>query len=632
MKEQDYSAIEGLVILIEEKQKGVMDHTGKDIEYDNSGKIVIYNNTGSPLFDLEIHLENTEKTSLRGRKTLEVGIVKHEEGANVHTINYSIVDVPKAVQVTEEFKLPADLPKPIAYINEKVDLPLVLSVANKWTAKFETEIRKELPHQIEIVNVPTPNIGVLEKSDNAINFKDLQLDIGDRLELSIETKLAPTTSDAFRSGKIYYKYRGENTTISNLEIKEVTGILKITSYIDKVERSAERGVWDCYVVVENPTKAEIIVSPEAQLHSGMLLEEEVTREYKWNLIKQHPGLRGHDIIVFEPVHVAPGETKRIGPFTLKSDEEPKVSMELKTKIVAKIFKKLEGEFEIEDVEIPVFSGILGKTVKVLHPSYIHGLTEDQLAAHLEETIDIETYLENTGSAKADYIKFVEEIPEDILPPKRTSVRAFLRKGENEIVLPSETIDISLDPDTLDAESKHNLVVEVKDLYTRLGEFFERNDRIYLRYQIVAKDPKPNKTYELPSQVYMALAPGTKPYVRGLDTIPRIQTLEAARKVVKSKEVLVTEARDEFVVVIVLKNEGDLPVKDYEFIDKVPLTFELLEEKIKPEPSDISEVRDGLILKWHISEIPAKSEERIEYTVRGRAGYKVSELYRIYDEA
>ena len=139
-----------------------------------------------------------------------------------------------------------------------------------------------------------------------------------------------------------------------------------------------------------------------------------------------------------------------------------------------------------------------------------------------------------------------------------------------------------------------------------------------------------RTYEFPASIEVALAAGTRPLKITLTEIPRIETVEALRKVIKSKDILLGEEKDLYTVVITLKNEGDLPVKTYEFIDKIPLSFELLEEKTEPEPRDISETKDGLILKWIIGEIPAKSEFKITYQVRGRPGHKASDLYRIYE--
>ncbi len=623
--------MEGLVIIIEEHQKGVMDHEGKDIEFDSSGKITIYNNTGGPVFDLTLVLDKIDKTSLKGRKELNIGLVRHEEDKKTQSITYSIADVPKAINLSEEIQLPPDMPKPMAYINEDLSINIKYTIANRWKSKFTFNMEKKFPEQIKIKTIPTISSGIIERVDNTLNAKDVVLDIGDKLELDVETAFSPSTSEAFRSGRIKYNYVGENVTISDIEIVEVRGTLKINSYVDKIERTTERGVWDCYVVVDNTSKAEIKVSPEIELRSGTLLEEFGSGEYTWNLIKQHPGIRSYDTIKFDPVSIKPGETKRIGPFTIKSDEEPLLSSEIKTVIIPKIIKKLTGEFTIEDVEVPVFSAVTGKTVKVAHPPYIYGLTEHQLVAHLEETINVETYVENTGSAKADYVKFVETIPKDIIPPKLTGIRVFLRKGNNELILPSETINLSLEPDDYDPSKGHELIIEVKDLYTKLGEFFEKGDRVIARYQLQSSNlTEPKKVYEMPSEIYLATAIGTKPLHVSLESIPRLETLEALRKVVKSKDVLLTETKDEYIVVISLKNEGDLPVKDYDFADKIPMNFELVEEKIEPEPDDVSEVRDGLVLKWSIGEIPPKGEIKIEYLVRGRPGHRVSDLYKIHE--
>ena len=630
MSSPDFQNEEGLIIVIEEKQKGTIDHDGKDIEFDNTGRITIINNTGSPIFDLTLILDGVDKTSLKGRNELTIGLLRHETGNNVHTINYAVTGVPKAIFLSEKFKLPPNLPKPIGYINEKLEMDIDFVVANKWKSPFTFNMEKTVPSQIKIKNVPSIPSGNIEQTEGALKITDLKLDVGDRLDLVLNTEIAPDTAEAFRSGKIKYTYFGDDTTISDIEVKEVRGTLKINSYVDKTERVAERGTWDCYVVVENNTKAEIIVTPAIEVMSGTIVEDQ-QGEFKWNLIKKHPGLRAHDTIEFEPVKIAPGETKKIGPFVIKSEDEPKTSSEIKTVIIPKVVKKLEGEFTIEDVEVPVFAGVLTKTVKVVHPRYIHGLHDQQLAAHLEETINVETTIQNTGSAKADYIKIEETIPADIIPPRLTGVRVFLNKGGNELILPSETVSLAIEPEDTDPGKEHKLIIEVKDIYTKLGEFFENGDKIIVRYQLTSSNlTTTGKVYEFPSYAEMALAVGTKPFTTKLEAPPQLETFEATRKVIKSKDVLLSDVKDEYSVVILLKNDGDLPVKNYEFVDKIPLTFELIEGKVNPEPSDISETRDGLILKWFIAEIPAKSEFKIVYQVKGRPNHRVSDLYKIYE--
>jgi len=622
---------EGLIILIEEYQKGTMTHENKDVEFNNSGKIRVINNTGSPILDLTLVVKGIDKTSLKGRNEINLGVIRHEEGKNVEEVVYSISDVPKAIVLMEEIVLPGDLPKPIGYINEKLDITLKYTIGNKWNEKFKVEAKKEIPQQFEIIEIPSISKGTLERIDSTLTLSSLEMDIGDTLEINLRARIAPQTPEKFRSGIIKYSYEGEGTTISGIEIEEVKGSLKVNSYIDKAERTTERGIWECYVVVNNTTKADIAVSPEISIVSGKLIEEHQPAEFKWNLVRRHPGMRTYDSIIFEQVRIKAGETKRIGPFLIRSDEEPKLDLNIRTWIIPKIIKILKGDFTIQDVEIPIFAAVGSKTVKVTHPDYIHGLNENQIASHLEETMNIETYVENTGSAKSDYIKIIDTIPAHFVPPKRVNVRVFISKAGNEFILPSETVDIRLEPDDADPSKDHNLIIEVKDIYTKLGEFFENGDRIIVRYQMTSSNlTEAGKIYEFPALIEVALAPGTRPLKVTLTEVPKIETVEALRKVVKSKDILLGEEKDFYTVIITLRNEGDLPVKSYEFIDKIPLSFELLEEKIDPEPRDISETKDGLILKWIISEIPAKSEFKITYQVKGRPGHKASDLYRIYE--
>ena len=164
----------------------------------------------------------------------------------------------------------------------------------------------------------------------------------------------------------------------------------------------------------------------------------------------------------------------------------------------------------------------------------------------------------------------------------------------------------------------------------LGEPLIRGESIIVRYTTQSVDPKPGVTYEFPATAEIAYSPDTRPLKISLVEVPKLETMEAARKILKSKEVLPGEEENEYVVTVTLKNDGDLPVENYEFVEQIPDSFEFIPEKAEPAAESVEEVLGGVTVKWLIKEIPAKSEYKVKYAVKGKPGHKVSDLYKIIE--
>ncbi|MCD6492027.1 MAG: hypothetical protein ACP6IQ_04085 [Candidatus Njordarchaeia archaeon] len=625
----DLTEKEGLIILIYEKQEGTLLHEGKEEKFDSNGQIIIYNKTGAPVYDLELSLDNIEKTSL-DKKLLVNYVPEYQEG-KATSIAYAITDVPIVIKLEEDLGFPPDIPKPMALKDVDVPLNTRYKVINYWRGRFKLAMEKLLPNQIRAEEIPTPERGALTVDDGQLTWSDVELDSGDKIEQYIKLVLRAETPDEFRSGVIKYTYRGEESTVSGIEIKDVRGVVKTRYYIDKLERPEQRGVWDIYIIVENQSKAPIQVSAEAEVIIGTILSpEEGGKEIPGVIEKRMPGRRDFDTVITEYTVVKPESTIKIGPITIKSDEEPKLSVEIKTRILAEIYKVIEGIFEIKDVRIPVVWGKITKEVKVLHPPYIKGLTEQQLAGHLEEPIDVTVKVQNLGSASVDRILIKDTIPADFKPPRPIDIKVSLLKGEGELDVPTELTRINTEPSDQDPSMEHLLTVELYGFFNTFGESIIKGDAIILRYKMASADPKPGTTYRLPAEADISMTAETKPLTIKLEEVPALETLEAVRKIIKIKEVLPAEEEGEYVVVAILKNDGDLPEYNYEFYDKIPMTFEYVEERAEPAPESIDEMRDGLLLRWVIPEIPAKQEVKIKYVVRGRSGHRVSDLKKILE--
>ncbi|MHA1616057.1 MAG: hypothetical protein ACTSX9_01970 [Candidatus Njordarchaeales archaeon] len=621
---------EGLIIILAEKQEGVLSHEGQERELRNSGKILVANATESPIYDLEISLKNFEKTNLE--KKVFVGFVpKYDPVKGPKEVEYKLKEVARAVSVIEQLVFPEDFARPIALMQEDIPIKIRLMIKNSTDKEFALNIAKPIPDQIKIVNLPTLESGSIRTEDSRLIIEGLIVRPHEETKVEIDATVSAKSEEAFRSGVVVYRYFSEGLTVSGLDVEEVKGVLNVIHHVDKTERLEHRGVWDYYIIVDNKSKAPIKVIAEIGVVEGKALSpEEGGAEIKGSIERKIPGKRDYDTIIWEPVIVNPAETARIGPFTIAHEAEPKLVTNLKVWIIPEVIKRTAGEFRIEDIEIPVVWGRITKELKVEHPPYIKGLTEHQLVGHLAENIHATVRIDNLGSASLDRVVVTAKIPADFKPPRPVNVKVYAVKGGGEFELPPEMVQIDVSPQDPDPSKEHTLRIVMTGFKEILGEPLLRGESIIIRYTIQSVDPKPGVIYEFPAEAEIAFSPDTRPLRIVLDEVPKLETMEALRKIAKSKEVEPGETENEYVVIVTLKNEGDLPVENYEFIERIPETFDFIAEKAEPAAESVEEVVGGLEVRWIIKEIPAKSEYKIKYTVIGKPGHKVSDLFKIIE--
>ncbi len=621
---------EGLVIVLHEKQEGVISNDGKEKELKNTGEIIVINNTGTPIYDLELVLSNVEKTDLE--KFIHVGMVPAGEmGSQQKTIRYNVRDMPRALEVLEQIIFPEDFAKPVALMNQEINIKFRYSIKNNTSTDFSVDFEKKLPEQIIVREIPPLTTGTITTEGGQIVLRNFRSGAKGHDTIDLDGVIRAEKEDAFRSGVVVYRYFGEGFTVSGLNVEEVRGLINVRHYVDKNERSEQRGIWDNYVIVENMSKAPIKVIAEVAIVEGKVLTPEeggasIRGSIEWKI----PGKRDYDTIIMAPVVVGPNETTKIGPFTLQSEEEPKVQTSLKMWIIPTVIRRTSGNFTVEDIEIPVIWGRITKEVNVRHPLYIKGMTSKQLVGHLEEPVEVEIKVDNLGSATIDQLTIKDTIPADFKPPRLVDVVVSINKGGSDITVPPEMIKITTDPANTDPSVKHDLKIEIFGIAYNLDEPLLRGEYVNVKYRMTSVDPKPGVTYEFPAEAHLYMSADTRPLQIELKKVPKLETLEALRKIVKSKEVQPGTVENEYVVVVTLRNEGDLPAQNYEFIEHLPQTFEFIPEQSEPRPESIEEIVEGLEVKWLISEISPKSEYVIRYTVKGKPGHRVADLLKIVD--
>lgn len=633
MGEEPTSAPEGagLVLVFEESQDGSKNHEGEEEALKSRGKLIVKNQTGGPIYDFELILNDTENTDLRDK--IEEGYLQHSDDSS-KVVEYTVTDQNFMCEFSEELDFKEGLMTPVAVYKRETPLALQFSLQNNTRGPLSVKLSRELPEKMQIPQLPSVGKGELSKNGE-LGWKISSLTPDEQVEASIDANILSKDAEEFRSGVTKYKSKGEGFTLSGVEVDAVrAGVVEtVAETTRKEERVEERRIWDASIEVENDSDAPVTAIGKFGVMSGEIIgggeEEEGGETIPGRVESPIPGKREYPQIVSDPVQVPPGEEKIIGPFPIRSEEEPRLTFDTEYEITPEIVKRVSGTHEVKDIVIPCLNAELDKEATVDHPPAASGLSSDELMSNLEEPVKITMETENTGSAHIDYCEVYESIPEGFSPPSRSNISVLLNIGEmGEMDVPEDNVNVSINPE--DPMEENEVKITVKNISHVFESPMEQEDYLFVEYETKALNPEAGKKYKLPSSNHVALTSADRPTKFELEEVPVLTTAEIKREVKKRKQIAPGSGENEFVVTAVLRNEGNLPAKDYEFSDLIPSSFELIEGSGEPQPDRKLEVPNGLEVRWTLEEIPPEGKETVEYTVRGIRDFRVSELKKVRD--
>lgn len=627
---------EGLIIIFDEQQNGTINHHGEDQTLQNQGTLTVKNKTGGPIYDFKLQLGNLDDTNIPDK--IEKGFLQTFDGEGMIT-DYSPTKDTFMCTLQEDLNFQNGLVNPVTIKSKETPLTINLALTNVTNGPLSINLSKILPSQLSIETLPTVEHGELTKGDQLTwNISKLAKD--QAAETTIETKLYTEEIETFDSGEIKYKTKGNGFTMTGITVDTVkAGVIdQVNETTEKKERVQERAVWDISITVENTCNTSVKAIGKIGVLSGTILgegteaisEEEETEEapsLPGRVEQPIPGKREYPQIVATPVSIPPNTEKTIGPFPIESETEPRLTVDVDYEINPTIIKRVSGTYQVDAISIPCLHSTLEKTVKVRHSSAASGLAPDELMSNLEEPAEVKVELENTGSAPIDYLELVETVPAGFKPPNTGNIQVELDIGNVEgMEIPEDQREITVQP--ADPMEQNEVAIRANRIQQVFEEPMQHKDQLNVNYEVTALSPEASKTYQFPSTCHVAISAEDSPTSFPLEKIPELTTAEIKREIRKQKKIAPGTGEKEFTVTAILKNDGTLPVEDYEFVDIVPENFELLEESISPEARRIQETPRGKEVNWTIEKIPPNSQEEVQYTVKGLTGFKVSNLKKV----
>lgn len=469
---------------------------------------------------------------------------------------------------------------------------------------FEREITdilvtKNISEKFENVKIIDVTIGEAELEEGQIKWTIPELDPEVTALIKFTADILVDTKDSVKTGTIEVSYKGSSSFTGGLEIESFDGLTNNKHYIDIIERDEEPGVWDCRLVFENPSEFKID-----------LFKIDIHTSYE-------PDTNFIDLGEVSPKLPA-GAQWNSNPWQYYSDDYPTFQKEIYFRVFSEIEADVNGSIAIEDVDL-VLASITGEVI--IEEPEVEIPTEEEgvilLPSYKNSDIPFTLKYVNDGSAPINEVKITQKRFDDKFRPPES--------GEVEVLKDGKPIDVAPENIIIDENSVQVILPDLKD--SPIG-ILEPDSVIEVKYPIHADNPPQDAEFNT-DVIYNG---NTYPLGQELEYIPKpeeipiIKVIHVRRKFRLGKKIIPIGALGSYQIVIEYENLGNMPLKDYTILDKVPDNFEYGEFSLEPE---ITDEKGSDTLKWSIEELEEGNKIEISYEINGSGEYRPSDAQLLH---
>ena len=624
---------EGLsaIVRIAEEVNVEQDHyaTIKSINF--NGSLNVENpSTADRIWDIKIAFEDVEGTSLDSNEILvkELGVTEDDntdsrefeisgEAQNLLLVKEYVSSMPDADSILNSRDIETDLLKlkgeedevdeeeyDVASEGSLESFGISINKVNPITFAIgmyslfekpisEVVVTKNIPGEFENVRVGKSSIGRASQEGDQIIWTIDELDPKNTATLKFTADLLVEGKEAVKTGLIDVTYKAASS-FTGLEIEDTEGMTNNKHYMDIVERDEDPGIWDCNLVFENPSEFKIDL-----YQVDISARDDPDTKY---------------VEIGEPSPILPPASQWNSPeFQYESDEYPTFNREINFKIFAEMEVDVSSTIAIEDVELVLAS--IGGEVTLEEPELVVPTDEENVIAlpsYKDNAIPTILKYVNDGSAPLDEVKLTQKGFDDKFRPPEPDEVEVLRDGKP-IDVPPENITVT--PDSIE--------VLLPDLKDSPEGMLEPDSVVEVKYPVHADSP-PADTEFVTDVVYngntFPLGPELE-YIPAPEEIPVIKVLHVRRKYRIGKRIIPIGAFGQYQIEIIYENLGNMPLKDYIIVDKVPDKFKYSDFSIKPE---ITDEHGSDTLKWEVEELAEGDKLEITYEIKGKGAYSPSD--------
>ncbi len=475
-----------------------------------------------------------------------------------------------------------------AYVmNKDNPVKITLTIKNETDGQLDNVVlNKTMPPELTNVVIDSTKSGIAEFDEGTrqVVWKDLVIYPNEDSVLVIKANGRVEDTDIKNAGEIVITYRGDNQQRSSLK-PDMTALTEFLTGIETTE--TEPNEWECTLECSN--ESDLMVRLD---NADVYLVPEDGGE-KMKMIEEVPHLE-----------MIPGQ-EWSAKFEVSSKSPPKCTQEVIYTPMNKIKRRVLGTVKKISQPIPV-----------AHIVYTKEFDPPEVNSFDKTPVEVNIEVKNAGTAKFNDIKIVDNLPDDVMPPKTEHISAWVAGQEF-----TGDFEIIVDPDDQNPETPHTMTFHLKNLKDSVGEL-EPGASVKINYAIMAWRNRPEKEYPSPIQCYANTYPEglTADAISAEDT-HKIGILYKKRSISVKKAINKGAGAGEYIILIVAENKGEVTVENVKVTDWIPAGFSYVITDPAEEEPVVSSTADGTNLVWNWTRMNPSDQKKLRVTVRGEGEYE-----------
>jgi len=475
-----------------------------------------------------------------------------------------------------------------AYVSGKENpVKITLTVTNDTDGEIDNIIlNKTIPPELSNIKIVSTKSGTAEYDEGTkqVVWKDFLIYPRESSSLVISATGLVEDTEPKKAGDVVITYRAEGQQRSVLD-PDLTALTEFLTGIETAE--TEPNHWHCTLECSN--ESDLIVRMEKAM--VYLTPEDGSEKQK--MIEETPGIE------MEP------DQEWTSSFEVESKSTPKCTQDLVYTPARKVTKRVLGTIKKTPQEIPVYSIDYSKT---FDPPAVNSFDKTPVEVTIEVT--------NNGSARLNEITIEDNLPDDIMPPTSEHITVWIR-GEKY----NGPYEFLINPEDQDPEKPHKMTFRVEDLKNSGGEL-EPGESLMINYAVMAWRNRPEKEYPAPVTCIANTEPAGIPAVMASpEDGHKLGVIYKKRAISTKKAINKGAGIGEYIVVLVVSNNGEVTAENVKITDWIPAGFEYVSTDPEDDAPEVSTAADGAHMVWSWTRMNPGDKKKIRVTVQGDGEYE-----------